>query len=575
MSERRDTKRNRYFSIDRRLERADRQLFWRYFVSRTLKLSLHLLCENVDMPVGIIWPLEKRRIADTIRHPANLPEVGLSLISWLRADGASHTFLAPAPSFEYVNDYRVIPFGIETKDDIAIIVPRQVEALHYPTEVQEMVQRLQRSLREYKPDWYSAFDPLTSDIIDPLIDPYGGVYSSDPVLARLADMIVHLGGRTIEGLSKWRFCCLLLPKDLELPFYQRRLFVYAQSEHSPHKLLTTVLPHAPSLCLSLRAFQSGHIHCYQEISDRDVTIAHREVEGDIHSAIAVPIGGQNGEPLAVLYVAADTTNAFSVLDQGLLRTVGKIAEEILLTYQMRQQIVIRFSDLVKKPAIVDTSFKDFSSENELLLDVKELLTSIKRTMEERLAKREEDAAKEGPDLEQLGSAHIALIAIDLDNQDDLAHIHGHQAVRNLSRAIGSRIQGQLRARVKDTPLYHLYSDRYCLLFKNMSLQEARVKAERLRNELKGPYRIHSSHTFTEQTLFSGGILDFTNITVRLAVVSCSYDALMQFLDLHKDIAAVRAVVLHLLEDGLKKGQDEGGDVVITWSPEEGMFRRWP
>ncbi len=85
--------------------------------------------------------LEKRRIADTIRHPANLPEVGLSLISWLRADGASHTFLAPAPSFEYVNDYRVIPFGIETKDDIAIIVPRQVEALHYPTEVQETVQR--------------------------------------------------------------------------------------------------------------------------------------------------------------------------------------------------------------------------------------------------------------------------------------------------------------------------------------------------------------------------------------------------------------------------------------------------
>jgi hypothetical protein len=50
---------------------------------------------------------------------------------------------------------------------------------------------------------------------------------------------------------------------------------------------------------------------------------------------------------------------------------------------------------------------------------------------------------------------------------------------------------------------------------------------------------------------------------------------MQFLDLHKDIAAVRAVLLHSLEDGLKQGEHEGGDVVITWSPEEGMFKRWP
>ena len=57
-------------------------------------------------------------------------------------------------------------------------------------------------------------------------------------------------------------------------------------------------------------------------------------------------------------------------------------EELLLTYQVRQQFPEKLSDILAHPQIVDTSFKDFLSESDFVRDVEALLTDLKREIGE-------------------------------------------------------------------------------------------------------------------------------------------------------------------------------------------------
>src|SRR5205823_6709896 len=124
------------------------------------------------------------------------------------------------------------------------------------------------------------------------------------------NMVVRLGGQMADGQNLWRFCCILLPKqplpkEPWLPLQQRSLIVRAQSKDSPHKIgLTAVSPDKNANSLDLKAFQSGHVLYRARISRRDFTVAHRDVEGPIRSAVAVPIGGENGQVVGTIYVAS-------------------------------------------------------------------------------------------------------------------------------------------------------------------------------------------------------------------------------------------------------------------------------
>src|SRR5581483_3276734 len=98
--------------INQRIENARQELFWRYYASQALQLSLQLIRETIPATertnLGLILPFQ----LDMLRYEAvtrvdQLPAVNESLVGWLALSGSSQTFLTPAPSFEYAGQYRL------------------------------------------------------------------------------------------------------------------------------------------------------------------------------------------------------------------------------------------------------------------------------------------------------------------------------------------------------------------------------------------------------------------------------------------------------------------------------------
>src|SRR5438874_12728208 len=66
-----------YLPINKRIENARTQLFWRYFASRALRLSLSLICEDIpNSPAGLILPLNPGPDIITVDSIKDLPKVG-------------------------------------------------------------------------------------------------------------------------------------------------------------------------------------------------------------------------------------------------------------------------------------------------------------------------------------------------------------------------------------------------------------------------------------------------------------------------------------------------------------------
>jgi hypothetical protein len=176
----------------------------------------------------------------------------------------------------------------------------------------------------------------------------------DRVLTHLTNIVVRLGGKNSDGEDRWRFCYILLPENQTLPLQQRSLVIRAMSRHVRHSVgVTTLTPEKYRTSLSVRAFQSGHIVYRQELSPEDTTLQFSEIEGPVRSNIAVPIGGETGEPLGVLYVTSYETNAFSPKDCRVLRIMTRMIEELLTGYNARSQ---RIRDLL--PALF-TRYTDY------------------------------------------------------------------------------------------------------------------------------------------------------------------------------------------------------------------------
>lgn len=568
-------------SIDRRVELADQRLFWRNYIPRVLRLSLMLICNDVpDTIAGLVLPLQRGSPPVPVSRPEELPKVCESLVGWIGQNRSFSTFLDQAPEFEYPTDFRVLPLqtGEEDapKDSTLIVVQRKTKLSALPGPVVETIRLLLAPLYEDVQDWKSYFGQGMRDSLDPATDFSSGTNPSDSILNGLADMVVRVGGQMTNGQPRWRFCSILLPDEATLPLQHRSLVVRAQSKDGPHKVgVSTVHPHEAVISLSLRAFQGGHIIYRPEIAAEDSTIAHREVEGPIRSAVAVPVGGENGMSLAVLYVASDESNAFSPADQRVLRIIGRIVEEMLLTYRARQQVAMKLEDIMTKPSVVDASFGEFGSETEFVKDVEELLTDIKT----KGCVQEKRDTRHGSELSS--EEVVSFIAIDIDNQTSLATKYGDQMTRNLSREVGLRIQGHFRALIRKTDtcrLYHAYADRFYLMMKGVPLEQARGDAERLRNLLKASYKLDAQRVFIEQPTLPGGKLTLSDVTVRLVVTSYKYTKLTEILQRYPDasaVAQVRAKITGTLDDVLKTGMDMGGNIVISWDNEQRRFMPLP
>ncbi len=558
-----------------------------------------LICEDVNFTrAGLILPLHKKDAFALIHQPEDLPEVGESLVGWLGQSRSFYTFLTAAPSFEYPRDFRILPLqAIEEgalkedkpKDNTLLVVPRMeadTRPISLTEPVVETIRRLLSPLYDEVPDWHFYLGQGRRDLLDPLIDFNSSANLSDAILNGLANMVISLGGKTTEGQNLWRFCCILLPNNPSLPMQQQRLVVRAQSKKSPHILsVTYVSPEDPIISLSVRAFQSSHVIYRPNVSIEDTAIAYRNAEGSIHSAIAVPVGGEERLPIAVLYIISNEANAFSEDDQRLLRIFGRMIEELIMTYYARMQVTKRLNNLIITPSIVDTSFKNFLSENEFIRDVETLLNNLKIRIDEREERPDSERIslsdlKARSESEQLSKEVVSFIAIDLDNQTRYANKYGDQMAKNLSRTLGLRILEQLPVlftKDKEYRLYHIYADRYYLLLNGIPLEQAREKAERLRQALNGSYRVDAVRTSIEQPTLPDSMVELLDLTVRLGVTSYEYKKLHKVLQRYPAVTAVadvRASILHFLDVSLNMGKKEGGNIIVAWNPEIWGLAPW-
>jgi DNA-binding transcriptional MerR regulator/GGDEF domain-containing protein len=568
---------SRYIPIDQRVDYAENEVFWRYFTSQALRLSLMLICENVpDTVAGLVIPLHKKELDEAVYNPKNLSQVGEALIGWLKPNSSFYTFLDATPSFEVPSDFRIQRLMVTEgdplkekvlRDNTLIVVQRKVKPLNLSLPLVETIRNLLKPVYKNIDLWRPTFDYGMRDWLYQATDFSSSTDPSDDVLNDLMDIVIQVGGKTVHDEDRWRFCCLLLPDDSTLPLQHRALVVRAQSKRSPYKKLginvSTVSSHQPGL--SLRAYQSGSVIYRPSMSEKDFIIAYREQEDSPRSAIAIPIAREDGLSIAVLYIASDEVEAFSEKDRRVLRLIGKMTEELLLTYNARQQVT--GVDLINTPDIVDAAFKNFYSENDFIRDLEELLLDVHLDEENKFPPEKV----------------VSFIAIDIDNQSTVATKYGDRVARNLSKEVGDRIGSHLKlfAKLANRRLYHVFADRYYMLIEDMSLEDARTNAEQIRLALKREYLIDQQRISDGRPKLPDSMLELSNVTVRLGVTSYKYKKLKEVLQRfsYSAVAEVGALITDSLNEVLsigRQGQDgqEGGNVIISWDEALHGYTRW-
>ena len=177
------------------------------------------------------------------------------------------------------------------------------------------------------------------------------------------------------------------------------------------------------------------------------------------------------------------------------------------------------------------------------------------------------------EVEQPTEEVVSFISIDVDHQSYLASMYGNEMTRNLSRTIGLRINEMIQALITkhtDCKLYHIYANRYYLLLKGIPLEEARTKAEAMRQALEGGITI-------EQPTPPARSIVLPEVTVRLGVSSYTYKKLEENLESDDPVnivAEVRVKISRALDVALNMGMDEGGNVVFSFNRETRAFRLW-
>jgi DNA-binding transcriptional MerR regulator/GGDEF domain-containing protein len=557
--------------INLRVSQGRAELFWRYYVSQALRLSLMLISE--DMPhttVGLVLPLQADNLSNIVEQIEEVPALGESLIGWLSQSRSSHTLLTTRPSFQYSSDFRIehlramkagVPQDEATDDNTLIVIQRDAKPLSLSTQIVETIRHLLRPIYADVGSLRECFGSGRRDVLWPATDLESSANYEDVILNGLCDIIVHLGGMTDNGQPRWRFSSVFLPHHPSsvLSLQQRSLIVRAQSENSPYVIgITTHIPQEPFLSTCIKAFQSGHTIYLPSIKDPHQPQLNGE--GVLQSSIAVPIDGYDGIALAVLYVASAQKHAFSEGDQRVLRIVGRMIREVLETYQIRYQAASRLRDILTHPAIVDTHFQEFLAEDDFIQHVEMILSEVQgRT-------------------EFTPSEVASFIAIDIDNQSGVANRYGGRMARDLCRAVGMRIHSQLRA-FKDATeykLYHICADRFYILLNSMTLEQARSRAELLKQTLEGTYSIDPYRSPTSQPTPTENMVTLTNTTVRLGVSSYPYPKLKEVLLRYSPDHAVNEVRMQItgfLEEELALGKQKGGNIVMSWDPSTQGFVR--
>lgn len=578
--------------LDRRVERMNEESAWRYIVSQALRLSLMLIREEVaDTIVGLVLPLYRDLRQEPAPAPARLCDVGPALIGWLDPKLPFCTFLEATPHFEYSTDFRLhkllvmeanVPVENAAQDSTLIVVQRRAKPLTLTPLVVETIRGLLALVYQNVEKWKPCFDDGPRDWLYYGTNFADNTIPADILLKSLTNAVVALGGET-NGRKRWNFCCLLLPEDNTLPLQQRSLIVCAQSDAAPHTLETTVVsPREENPGLSIKAFQSGHCFYRPDIAPDDPMIAYRTKEGPIRSAIAIPICGEGGLSAAVMYVTANEPHAFSERDQRLLRMMSRMVEELLATYTARQWFERKLTPILERPQLVDPAFEGFLGEEQFISDVETLLGELREKMGrwEEIVRLPplpplERAARFWADERQ---GVVSSIAIDIDGQSGIAQKYGDEAARNLCVAVGQRIKSELSSLEKyaTRSVYHVNADRFYLLLREISLEEARTIGYQLKKTLKGNYLTHFKLASGKQPMPPEHLIDIPAITVRVGITAYPYAKLEELLRRYPYDNAI-SQVRELITTGAlnaKLAREQQGDAIVTWVPELWGYDLW-
>ena len=577
--ERKDAK---HVHIDERLELADRQFFWDFYVYTALRLSLMLIRENVpDTIIGLVLPIQPFTIPMKDVRPHNLHELGPCLIGWLRSNESFYVFLEAKPSFELPSDFRMHPLeamkdnnalpGANAQNNLFIVVQRKTKPITLDISTVETMHRLLVPIYEYKDEWQHSFSQGYHHEVFPTTNFNSSSNFVDDTLNRLANLIIHMGGCTLANQNRWRFCCILSPRiylnNAILPMQHHRLIVRAQSEFSPYEISKTyVSPDKTVIALSMRAYLSGQVVYRPVVVAEDETIALREIEGEIGSAIAIPVEDEDGLAMAVMYIVSqpEETGAFPENDQRWLRMIGRMIQELLLTYRNRQQVTSRLKNIIEKPGVGDGIVGKFYSENRFIRDLEALLTTIQKTM-----------PAQGT---EAGDKDLSFICLDIDEQSNLGNMLGDLANRNLSWELGERLHVQLAkhfGRSADWHFYYIFGGRFYIILDKISQDVAGENAVLLQEDLRGVHEVDALRTTLDQPTSPANVLKLPDITIRLGVTSYKYWKLAELLDRYASefpVTNVRSLITRYLDIALVECKK---DSIVGWERTEKKFKPWP
>jgi DNA-binding transcriptional MerR regulator len=573
--------------IDQYIDKADEELFWRFYAASALRLSLMLLHkDNPQTIISIMLPIESR-LSPSV-STANIAELGSCLIGWLE-QGLSFYLLYDVPSFEHYTDFRlhslqVMKNGVVHEDALSestqIVVQRRALPLNISASILTTIRRLLTPLYQRKNEWLPLFTRGQRSFSIPAIDFNRGLFN-DAILPKLADLVVSMGND-----KGWRFACILTPHDPQLPVSQHKLVIRAKSENAPedYKIGTTLVsPLDEVISVSLRAYQGGRI-CYRHlVVPEDKSVAKYDWEKPIGSALAIPIGGEDATPLGVIYLASREPDAFDENDQRVLRIAARMVQEILLTYQTRLHVAAKLTPLIDSPALADLTFAPFLSETAFITDLEKLLCAIREREDleaplRAILELEEQKQQRKAFLKYFSTNDVlSFICIDINDQTSLAQKYGERMTRNLSREVGRRIEEKLLNSFPnrfDCKLYQAYDDRYYILLPGIPLEEACSKSWGFKDALDGTYQIDALRFSTDQRT-PWEMLVQENITVRLGVVC--YPSIKLYELMQRPQAAphppefITATIRMDLDNILKMVQGEER-AICSWDPENWAYR---
>jgi GGDEF domain-containing protein len=309
----------------------------------------------------------------------------------------------------------------------------------------------------------------------------------------------------------------------------------------------------------------------------DSVIAFHDVEGTVRPAIAIPVGAEFGEPVAVIYLVSVYESAFSQrADRLILRLLGRMVGEAVRTYQARLQEAESLGSILRVPDRGDEVVGAFYNENKFIHELEDFLLTFKADqarLRHSVLPTVSSSERDYPGSQEAQSEQyiISLIGIDVDHLSAIALKYGYSAVRNLCREIGFRLNGELKSTLVKYPgchFYRIYGDCFYVLLKNMPYEQVLKKAVLLKKSLDGTYRVNLLHS-SPSPQSAPGTLQEVEIKVRLAVSAYDDQTLAELFARYPDdvvVDSVREMIDGSIMRELKKGMSAGGDRIRAWNP---------